>query len=65
MFQTFKFTTKVTLAASLLLVTVLGLFTINNFVLLRGQTHDQLEAVLTEVSESVSRNISNWLKSTA
>jgi methyl-accepting chemotaxis protein len=36
MFQTFKFTTKVTLAASLLLVTVLGLFTINNFVLLRG-----------------------------
>lgn len=61
MFQTFKFTTKVTLAASLLLVTVLGLFTINNFVLLRGQTHNQLEAVLTEVSESVSRNISNWL----
>ena len=61
MFQTFKFTTKVTLAASLLLVTVLGLFTINNFVLLRGQTHDQLEAVLTEVSESVSRNIANWL----
>jgi len=61
MFQTFKFTTKVTLAASVLLVTVLGLFTINNFVLLRGQTHDQLEAVLTEVSESVSRNIANWL----
>ena len=61
MLQSLKFTSKVTLAASLLLVTVLGLFTINNFVLMRGQTHDQLEAVLSEVSESVSRNIANWL----
>ena len=61
MFQTLKFTTKVTLAASLLLLTVLGLFTVNNFILMRGQTHDQLEAVLSEVSESVSKNIANWL----
>lgn len=61
MFQSLKFTSKITLAASALLVVVLGLFTVNNFVLMRGQTHDQLEAVLTEVSESVSRNIANWL----
>lgn len=56
-----KFTTKVTLAASILLVVVLGLFTLNNFFVMRAQTHEQLNSVLSEISQSVSRNISNWL----
>jgi methyl-accepting chemotaxis protein len=63
MLKSLKFTTKVTLAASLVLVFVLGLFTINNFVVMQNQTKDQLSQVLHEISESVSQNISNWLNS--
>jgi methyl-accepting chemotaxis protein len=61
MFKKLKFTTKVTIAASLVLVIVLGLFTINNFVSMRHQTQSQLNAVLKEISHSVSENIANWL----
>ncbi|KZN69409.1 methyl-accepting chemotaxis protein [Pseudoalteromonas luteoviolacea] len=61
MFSAFKFTTKITLAASVVLVIVLSLFTVNNFVLMRSQTQDQLTLVLQEISESVSQNIANWL----
>ncbi|RJE72334.1 methyl-accepting chemotaxis protein [Pseudoalteromonas citrea] len=61
MFKTFKFTSKVTIAASLVLVMVLGLFTINNFISMRNQTQIQLTAVLQEISQSVSQNIANWL----
>ncbi|WP_299262390.1 methyl-accepting chemotaxis protein [uncultured Psychrosphaera sp.] len=63
MLKSLKFTTKVTLAASLVLVFVLGLFTINNFVVMQNQTKGQLSQVLHEISESVSQNISNWLNS--
>ncbi|MBE0370116.1 methyl-accepting chemotaxis protein [Pseudoalteromonas aurantia] len=61
MFKSFKFTSKVTIAASLVLVIVLGLFTVNNFVSMRTQTQTQLTAVLQEISHSVSQNIANWL----
>ncbi|ESP93375.1 MULTISPECIES: methyl-accepting chemotaxis protein [Pseudoalteromonas] len=61
MFSAFKFTTKITLAASVVLVIVLSLFTVNNFVLMRSQTQDQLTLVLQEISQSVSQNIANWL----
>lgn len=61
MLKSLKFTTKVTFAASLVLVFVLGLFTVNNFVLMQKQTQEQLSQVLNEISESVSQNISNWL----
>ncbi len=61
MLRSLKFTTKVTFAASLVLVFVLGLFTINNFIAMQNQTQEQLSSVLHEVSESVSQNISNWL----
>ncbi|TQF67376.1 methyl-accepting chemotaxis protein [Pseudoalteromonas luteoviolacea] len=61
MFSAFKFTTKITLAASVVLVIVLSLFTVNNFILMRSQTQDQLTLVLQEISESVSQNIANWL----
>jgi len=56
-----RFTTKVTLAASCVLMFVLGMFTLNNFLLMRSQTQTQLKDVLTEASESVSYNIANWL----
>jgi len=59
--STLKFTTKVTVAASLVLVIVLGLFTINNFISMRSQTQEQLSLVLQEISQSVSQNIANWL----
>jgi len=61
MFHSLKFTTKITIAASLVLVLVLGLFTINNFISMRSQTEQQLELVLKEISQSVSQNIANWL----
>lgn len=61
MFSALKFTTKITLAASLVLVIVLSLFTVNNFILMRSQTQAQLTLVLQEISESVSQNIANWL----
>ncbi|MDU0111776.1 methyl-accepting chemotaxis protein [Psychrosphaera aquimarina] len=61
MLRSLKFTTKVTFAASLVLVFVLGLFTVNNFVVMQNQTQEQLSSVLHEISESVSQNISNWL----
>ncbi|MBB1300972.1 methyl-accepting chemotaxis protein [Pseudoalteromonas sp. SR44-8] len=56
-----KFTTKVTIAASVVLVLVLGLFTINNFISMRSQTQQQLSLILQESSQSVSQNIANWL----
>lgn len=61
MFHSLKFTTKITIAASLVLVLVLGLFTVNNFISMRSQTKQQLELVLKEISQSVSQNIANWL----
>ncbi|RRS08065.1 methyl-accepting chemotaxis protein [Pseudoalteromonas sp. J010] len=61
MFKALKFTTKVTVAASLVLVIVLGLFTINNFLVMRDQTQTRLTLVLQEISSSVSQNIANWL----
>ncbi|MGO2564099.1 MAG: cache domain-containing protein, partial [Pseudoalteromonas nigrifaciens] len=61
MFGSLKFTSKVTIAASLILVLVLGVFTINNYVSMRNQTEQQLALVLQQSSESVSQNIANWL----
>jgi methyl-accepting chemotaxis protein len=61
MFNSLKFTSKVTIAASLVLVLVLGLFTINNYVSMRNETQQQLALVLQQNSESVSQNIASWL----
>lgn len=63
MINDIRFTSKITIAASLVLVLVIGLFTINNFTVMRSQTQEQLSSVLSEVSQSVSNNISNWLNS--
>jgi len=59
MLNSFKFTSKVTIAASLVLV--LGLFTFNNYIAMRKQTEQQLSLVLQQNSESVSQNIASWL----
>ncbi|ATC97238.1 methyl-accepting chemotaxis protein [Pseudoalteromonas tunicata] len=61
MFQHLKFTTKITAAASLVLMLILGLFTLNNFISMRAQTEQQLEKVLQEISQSVTNNIASWL----
>ncbi|KTD91811.1 methyl-accepting chemotaxis protein [Pseudoalteromonas sp. H71] len=61
MFGALKFTTKVTIAASVVLVLVLGLFTVNNYTTLKNQTQTQLALVLQQNSESVSQNIASWL----
>ena len=61
MLNSLKFTTKVTITASLVLVFVLGLFALNNYISMRNQTHQQLALVLQQNSESVSQNIASWL----
>ncbi|MDX1726831.1 MAG: methyl-accepting chemotaxis protein [Pseudoalteromonas tetraodonis] len=61
MFSSLKFTSKITIAASLVLVLVLGVFTINNYFSMRHQTQEQLSLVLEQNSESVSKNIASWL----
>ncbi|ASM52318.1 methyl-accepting chemotaxis protein [Pseudoalteromonas espejiana DSM 9414] len=61
MINSLKFTSKVTIAASVVLVMVLGLFTINNYIAMRNQTQQQLDLVLKQNSESVSQNIASWL----
>ena len=61
MFSSLKFTSKITIAASLVLVLVLGIFTINNYFSMRHQTQEQLSLVLKQSSQSVSQNIASWL----
>ncbi|MDN3381368.1 methyl-accepting chemotaxis protein [Pseudoalteromonas sp. APC 3358] len=61
MLNSLKFTSKVTIVASLILVLVLGLFTFNNYIAMRKQTEQQLSLVLQQNSESVSQNIASWL----
>ncbi|MEM5511302.1 methyl-accepting chemotaxis protein [Pseudoalteromonas sp. AS84] len=61
MLNSLKFTSKVTIAASSILVLVLGLFTFNNYIAMRKQTEQQLSLVLQQNSESVSQNIASWL----
>jgi len=61
MLNSLKFTSKVTIAASMVLVIVLGLFAINNYIAMRNQTQQQLDLVLKQNSESTSQNIASWL----
>lgn len=56
-----KFSSKITLAASLVLIVVLGIFSIVNVLSLQRQTEQQLNKVLEQISLSVSNNIANWL----
>ncbi|MCC5855376.1 MAG: methyl-accepting chemotaxis protein [Idiomarina sp.] len=61
MLSTLRFTHKVTLASALILVVILGAFTLVNNRIMATQTEQKLEAMLSEVSRSVALNIANWL----
>ena len=61
MLRKFKFTHKVMLAASVVLILVFSAFTLSNFLQMREQTQTELQQQLQALSDSVSRNIANWL----
>lgn len=61
MFKSLKFTQKVIIAASLILVLVLGVFTATNFVQMSAQIRTDLQAQMQALSSSVSSNIAQWL----
>lgn len=59
--QKIKFSHKIMIVSALILIVVLGTFTLHNYVLLKEQTEQDVHKSLTEISRSVSQNISNWL----
>ncbi len=61
MFHSLKFTTKITLASSLVLIVILGVFTLNNMMSMQKHTEEQLSSMLVDVSQSASNNIAQWL----
>ena len=61
MLKSLKFNQKVILAASLILVLVLGIFTLTNFYQMSSQVRADLQAQMQALSGSVSNNISHWL----
>ncbi|EKE83447.1 methyl-accepting chemotaxis protein [Idiomarina xiamenensis] len=61
MLRSLRFTHKVMLAASLVVVLVLGAFTLSNFLQMRSQVQQDLRKQLQALSESVSQNIADWL----
>ncbi|RUO76076.1 methyl-accepting chemotaxis protein [Idiomarina seosinensis] len=61
MLKSLKFTQKVIIAASLILVLVLGVFTLTNFYQMSAQIRTDLQAQMQALSGSVSSNISQWL----
>ena len=61
MLKSLKFTQKVIIAASLILVLVLGVFTATNFFQMSAQIRTDLQAQMQALSSSVSSNISQWL----
>ncbi|MBT41504.1 MAG: chemotaxis protein [Idiomarina sp.] len=61
MLKSLRFNQKVILAASLILVLVLGIFTLTNFYQMSSQIRTDLQAQMRALSGSVSSNISQWL----
>ncbi len=61
MLKSLKFTQKVIIAASAILVLVLGIFTATNFWQMSDQIRSDLRAQINAMSDSVSNNISQWL----
>lgn len=61
MLKSLKFNQKVILAASLILVVVLGVFTLTNFYQMSSQIRTDLQAQMRALTGSVSNNISQWL----
>lgn len=60
MLKKLKFTQKVIVAASAILVLVLGIFTLTNFLQMSTQTRTELQQQMQALSDSVSNNISQW-----
>ena len=60
MLKKLKFTQKVIVAASAILVLVLGVFTLTNFLQMSTQTRTDLQQQMQALSDSVSNNISQW-----
>ncbi|WP_404398169.1 methyl-accepting chemotaxis protein [Idiomarina loihiensis] len=60
MLNKLKFTQKVIIVASLILVLVLGVFTLTNFLQMSNQTRSNLQHQMQALSDSVSNNISQW-----
>ena len=61
MLKSLKFTQKVIIAASAILVLVLGIFTATNFWQMSDQIRSDLRTQINAMSGSVSNNISQWL----
>ena len=61
MLKSLKFTQKVIIAASAILVLVLGIFTATNFWQMSGQIREDLRTQINAMSDSVSNNIAQWL----
>lgn len=59
--QKIKFSHKIMIVSALILILVLGTFTLHNYILLKEQTEQDVHKSLTEISRSVSQNIANWL----
>ncbi|GAA0368117.1 methyl-accepting chemotaxis protein PctA [Bowmanella denitrificans] len=55
------FTSKISLAASCILVAVLGAFTLNNYFVMRAHTEAQVEQSLKDNSSAAASNIATWL----
>lgn len=56
-----KFSHKILLAASLVVITTFALFTLYNDYLQRNAIRDNLESYLDEMGKSTAHNIQNWL----
>ena len=61
MLKSLKFTQKVIIAASAILVLVLGIFTATNFWQMSDQIREDLRTQINAMSDSVSNNIAQWL----
>lgn len=61
MFKNLKFSHKILLAASLVVVAAFSLFSLYNDYLQRHSIRAQLESYLRETGESASDNVKNWL----
>lgn len=61
MTQNLKFSHKILLAASLVVIAAFSLFTLYNDYLQRNATHDNLQSYLHEMGKLAASNVENWL----
>ena len=61
MFQNLKFSHKILLAASAIVISTFALFSLYNDSLQRQVIHDDLESYLKDMSTTTAGNIQSWL----